>query len=324
LANQLTDVQQRERLIARIRQEQQSYVQGGPSVTPAARPAVVSQRSAVSRAAPLPKPPDYRPHQLNTIPLNTIFPYINRVMLYGKHLGFKGGFDRALAAKDDKAVKLYEQVEALQRQIISQHLMSAQALYQFFPCQSQGETLLIYHPEQPGTVIERFTFPRQPAGERLCLADYVRDDASGEIDSVALFVCTSGRGVRELAQRWKEEGQYVKSHMLQAIGLEAAEGLAEWIHQRIRTEWGLPDPPELTIPDLLKKKYRGVRVSFGYPACPDMTDQQKLFRLLDATAKIGVELTEGDMMDPEASVSALVFHHPEGKYFRADGGNTTD
>ncbi|MEW6324214.1 MAG: methionine synthase [Nitrospirota bacterium] len=320
LANQLTDVEQRERLIARIRQEQQSYVQGGPAA-PAVRPAPAPQRSAVSRTAPLPKPPDYKPHQLNNVPVSTIFPYINRVMLYGKHLGFKGGFDRALAAKDEKAVKLYEQVEAVKEELKTKRALSAQALYQFFPCQSQGDTLLIHDPAKPSTVIERFTFPRQPAGERLCLADYVRDVESKEIDSIALFVVTCGKGVRELAQQWKEAGEYVKSHTLQALAIEASEGLAEWVHQRIRTEWGIPDPSELTIPDLLKKKYRGVRVSFGYPACPDMTDQQKLFRLLDATAKIGVELTEGDMMDPEASVSALVFHHPEAKYFRADGGN---
>jgi len=320
LANQLTDVEQRERLIARIRHEQQSYVQGAPTVAPVVRKTPVAQRSSVSRTAPLPKPPDFKPHQLGNVPVPTIFPYINRVMLYGKHLGFKGGFDRALGAKDDKAVKLYEQVESLKEELRAKKALSAQALYQFFPCRSEGDTLLIYDPEQPETVIERFTFPRQPGGERLCLADYVRDVESKEMDSMAFFVVTCGKGVRELAQQWKEAGEYVKSHTVQAIALEAAEGLAEWVHQRIRTEWGIPDPPELTIPDLLKKKYRGVRVSFGYPACPDLADQQKLFRLLDATAKIGVELTEGDMMDPEASVSALVFHHPEAKYFRADGG----
>jgi 5-methyltetrahydrofolate--homocysteine methyltransferase len=320
LANQLSDVEQRERLIARIRREQQSHVQGGPAAAPAVRPVAVAQRSSVDQKTPLPKPPDYKPHQLNNVPIPTILPYINRVMLYGKHLGFKGGFDRALAAKDEKAVKLYEQVEALKAELQKRKSLSAQALYQFFPCQSEGDTLMIHDPEQPGTVIERFTFPRQPAGERLCLADYVRSVESNEIDSVALFVVSCGRGVRELAQYWKDKGEYVKSHTLQALAIEASEGLAEWLHQRIRTEWGIPDPSELTIPDLLKKKYRGLRVSFGYPACPDLADQRKLFKLLDATARIGVELTEGDMMDPEASVSALVFHHPEAKYFRADGG----
>jgi 5-methyltetrahydrofolate--homocysteine methyltransferase len=93
--------------------------------------------------------------------------------------------------------------------------------------------------------------------------------------------------------------------------------MAEWLHRRLRTTWGFPDPPTTTIHDVLKNKYRGIRVSFGYPACPNLADQRKLFALLQPK-DIGVELTDGDMMDPEASVSALVFHHPEAKYFRAD------
>ena len=141
---------------------------------------------------------------------------------------------------------------------------------------------------------------------------------SGEIDSVALFVVTMGKGVRALSTQLKEGGEYLRSHLLQAIAIEGAEGFAEWVHKKIRNDWGIPDPPEMTIQDVLKNRYRGIRVSFGYPACPNLADQRKLFRLLDATAKIGVELTDGDMMDPEASVSALVFHHPEAKYFRTD------
>jgi 5-methyltetrahydrofolate--homocysteine methyltransferase len=91
------------------------------------------------------------------------------------------------------------------------------------------------------------------------------------------------------------------------------------LHKKIRADWGFADPPEMTIKDVLKNKYRGIRVSFGYPACPDLADQRKLFKLINPL-QIGVELTEGDMMDPEASVSALVFHHPDAKYFRTDVG----
>jgi 5-methyltetrahydrofolate--homocysteine methyltransferase len=105
--------------------------------------------------------------------------------------------------------------------------------------------------------------------------------------------------------------------MLQSLAIEGAEAFAEWLHRKIRADWGFADPPVMTIRDILKNKYRSVRVSFGYPACPNMADQRKLFRLL-SPPQIGVELTEGDMMDPEASVSALVFHHPEAKYFRTD------
>jgi 5-methyltetrahydrofolate--homocysteine methyltransferase len=179
---------------------------------------------------------------------------------------------------------------------------------------------LIYDPADPSRVIETFTFPRQPSGERLCLADYCRDVESDELDSVALFVVSCGRGVRKLSTQWKDAGDYLRSHILQAVAIEGAEAFAEWLHKKIRAEWGFPDPSDVSPYDLFRKKYRGVRVSFGYPACPNLADQHKLFKLLDVAAKIGVQLTDGDMMDPEASVSALVFHHPEAKYFRTDVG----
>jgi 5-methyltetrahydrofolate--homocysteine methyltransferase len=131
---------------------------------------------------------------------------------------------------------------------------------------------------------------------------------------VALFVTSVGP-IRALADEWKDAGAYLKSHVLQALALEAAEAFAELLHKKIRDMWGFSDPSTLTMKDLFQARYRGVRVSFGYPACPRLDDQAELFRLLDVTSAIGVELTEGFMMDPEASVSALVFHHPEARYF---------
>ena len=104
---------------------------------------------------------------------------------------------------------------------------------------------------------------------------------------------------------------------MQALAIESAEGFAELLHRKIRAMWNIGDPPGTTLKDLLKTNYRGIRVSFGYPACPNLDDQKKLFALLDPN-DIGVSLTEGCMMDPEASVSALVFHHPQAKYFSAD------
>jgi 5-methyltetrahydrofolate--homocysteine methyltransferase len=105
---------------------------------------------------------------------------------------------------------------------------------------------------------------------------------------------------------------------VQALAIECAEAFAEMLHSRLRTQWGFPDPPGMDLHEKFKARYRGIRVSFGYPACPNLADQEILFRLLEP-GQIGIELTEGYMMDPEASVSALVFHHPEAKYFRADG-----
>jgi 5-methyltetrahydrofolate--homocysteine methyltransferase len=115
----------------------------------------------------------------------------------------------------------------------------------------------------------------------------------------------------------KEAGEYVRSHALQALALETAEGAAEMVHQGMRAAWGFPDPVDITPAQIYKADYQGKRYSFGYPACPDLAGQRPLFDLLRPQS-IGVQLTEGDMMDPEASVSALVFHHPDAKYYAVE------
>jgi cobalamin-dependent methionine synthase I len=147
--------------------------------------------------------------------------------------------------------------------------------------------------------------------------DIINGPLMDGMDSVALFVVTCGSGVRDLAETYKTAGEYVRSHAIQAIAVELAEAYAEKMHQDLRAWWGFPDSPEMTMRDRFQTKYRGIRVSFGYPACPDLEDQNKLFALL-RPADIGVQLTDGFMMDPEASVSALVLHHPEAVYFNAE------
>ena len=133
-------------------------------------------------------------------------------------------------------------------------------------------------------------------------------------DHVALFVTTAGEGVRERVEDWKEAGEYLKSHAFAALAVETAEAAAELVHLRLREAWGFPDPPGTKAQDRFSARYQGKRYSFGYPACPDLEGQRALFAVL-APEEIGVELTEGDMMSPEASVSALVFHHPDARYF---------
>ena len=160
----------------------------------------------------------------------------------------------------------------------------------------------------------RITFPRQAREPGLALPDFVLPKKGAERDHVALFVTTAGAGVRELTEEAKQKGEYVRSHALAALALETAEASAEWLHARLRNLWGFPDPPETTMADRLRGHYRGKRYSFGYPACPELADQATLFRLLEPE-DIGVALTDGFMMDPEASVSALVFHHPDAIYF---------
>jgi 5-methyltetrahydrofolate--homocysteine methyltransferase len=212
---------------------------------------------------------------------------------------------------DAKARELRDVVETLKAEAVRDGLLHAHGVYRWFRARAAGETLTLLAAD--GTPVGAFTFPRQPAGERLCLTDYVRGDRD---DFVALFAVTCGAGVRERAAAWKARGEYLRSHALQALAIECAEATAEWLHARLRTLWGFPDPPELTMADKLKAHYRGIRVSFGYPACPELADQATLWRLLDPE-EIGIALTEGFMMDPEASVSALVFHHPAAKYFKA-------
>jgi len=120
--------------------------------------------------------------------------------------------------------------------------------------------------------------------------------------------------VRERAEAAKQRGEYFLAHALQALALETAEAAAEWLHRRLREDWGFPDPPTMAMKERFTSRYRGKRYSFGYPACPRLEDQAALWKLL-GPEEIGVTLTEGYMMEPEASVSALVFHHPDCAYF---------
>jgi 5-methyltetrahydrofolate--homocysteine methyltransferase len=186
-------------------------------------------------------------------------------------------------------------------------------VWQFFEAESDGDAMHLY---APGAIepVHTFQFPRQGVGDFLCLSDYVLPPQGGKRDHVALFVVTAGEGVRERSEKAKNEGYYFKSHGMQALAIESAEACAEWLHRRIREDWGFPDPPEMTMAQRFTSRYRGRRYSFGYPACPNLDDQAGIWKLL-RPEEIGVQLTEGFMMDPEASVSALVFQHPDCTYF---------
>jgi 5-methyltetrahydrofolate--homocysteine methyltransferase len=310
LANQLFAAPTRDALIARIRREHAALAGDGGGEAAAPAVAEVSTRAAVDPVEP-PMPPDLEPHILRDVPLSHIYPYLNLQMLYGKHLGLRGLVTRLLEAGDPKAREVHEVVEALKQEAIRDRLVTAHGVYQWFRARAAGDDVVVL--DAAGRELGRFAFPRQAGGERLCLADYLRQDRE---DYLAVFAVTCGAGVRERAEALKTRGEYLKSHALQALAIECAEAFAEMLHARLRTLWGFPDPAELAIADKLKARYRGIRVSFGYPACPNLADQATLWRLL-GPEQIGMTLTEGFMMDPEASVSALVFHHPQAKYFRA-------
>ena len=312
LANQLMDPDKREALTARLAAESEQ-LQALPA-RQARGGMPVAARSAVRPVDDVPTPPDLRLHVLRDYDLDEIFRYINPAMLYTRHLGFKGKFEDALAAGNAKAVALREQVAAVEAIMLARPDITAKAVYRFFPARSEGNRLRLYTSDGR-TPIETFHFGRQSVEPYLCLADFCRPTEVGPPDYVCLFASTVGPGVRHLAEQWKTEGEFLKSHILQVLALEGAEAFAELLHQKIREMWGFPDPPGTTMGDLFKAHYRGLRVSFGYPACPRLEDQTKLFRLLDVSAQISVHLTDGYMMDPEGSVTALVFHHPEARYF---------
>ncbi|MCB1191265.1 MAG: methionine synthase [Leptospiraceae bacterium] len=258
-------------------------------------------------------PPSLTPQILKNVSLDLVYPYVNPVMLYKKHLGYKGRVGDGKSVDDPKFVELCTKVSELQDEVISKQLYTANGIYQFFRAGSDGDELVIL--DSTGKKeLEVFRFPRQKFGAGLCLSDFVAPLGSGREDFICMFLVTAGIGVREKAEELKNKGEFLKSHMLSALALETAEAFAEFLHQKIREMWGIQDPT-LSMQEIFQAKYTGIRVSFGYPACPNLEDQEKLFRLLLPPKDLGVSLTEGYMMEPEASVSAIVFQHPMGRYF---------
>ncbi|HYN22527.1 MAG TPA: methionine synthase [Thermoanaerobaculia bacterium] len=274
----------------------------GEAAESATAPAV----HAVRKDIPAPPPPDVERHTID-LDLDDVWSYLNPQMVYGKHLGLKGSVRKLREEGDPKLAKLETVVEEL-KAVARDGAMSARGVWRFYPARAEGDRLTLICPET-GKPVSAWDMPRQAREGGLCLTDFVLPD-----DHVALFVTTAGDGVRDRVEEWKRKGEYLKSHAFAALALETAEAAAECLHAKLRAAWGFPDPPDLALEDKLAARYRGKRYSFGYPACPDLAFQRELFNAL-RPEEIGVHLTEGDMMDPEASVSALVFHHPDARYF---------
>jgi 5-methyltetrahydrofolate--homocysteine methyltransferase len=293
---------------------------------PKAVPEVEAKRSSsVEVLTSPPRAPDFDPHVLTNTPLEHIWAFINPLMLYGRHLGLKGQHLRKLGTPKQKdlgatehgrkALLVWETVEEVKKEF--REVLASRAMYRFFRAESEGNTLRFLDESGARSLIE-IPFPRQPRADGLCLADYTNPKGA-PADHVAIMYTTCGVGVRSAAEVLKAKGDYLKSHILQALALEAAEAYAELLHQKIRALWGFADPIEMTMLDRFRADYRGKRYSFGYPACPDLEDQAKLVQLLDPKP-IGISLTEGFMMEPEASTSAIVFHHPAARYFALKAG----
>jgi 5-methyltetrahydrofolate--homocysteine methyltransferase len=283
---------------------------------PAPGPAATRRSSKVRSDLAIPAAP-YLERKVRDVPhLAELWSYINPYMLFGRHLGYKGNFEKALAEHEPKALELYHNMEEVKQAACG--FMKVKAVWQFFEAERDGNAIHLFAPAG-ASPIHTFRFGRQRREDGLCLSDYILDANEGRRDHLALFVVTSGACVRERSEDWKQAGEFFKAHAIQALAIETAEGTAEWLHRRIREDWGFPDPPTTTMHDRFTSRYRGKRYSFGYPACPNLDDQLGLFQLL-RPEDIDVHLTEGMMMEPEASVSALVFHHADCAYFTADEG----
>ena len=314
LMNELMDPATRERVVS-----EHTNSGNGVSVTTtvkvAAKPSV-AHSPKVRRDLPIPQVATLE-RKVRLVPdLREVWSYINPYMLYGRHMGYRGDFEKHLAAREPKAVELFNEMEEVKNEALG--FMKVRAVWQLFEAEAEGDALHLFAPGEAKPVLT-WKFKRQKSGDQLCLSDYVLDPKDGRRDHVGVFVVTAGEGIRARSEQAKHEGYYFKSHGLQALAIESAEGCAEWLHRRIREDWGFPDPAELTMAQRFTSKYRGKRYSFGYPACPDLEDQAGIWKIL-RPEEIGVQLTEGFMMDPEASVSALVFQHPDCTYFSVGEG----
>jgi 5-methyltetrahydrofolate--homocysteine methyltransferase len=242
----------------------------------------------------------------------------------------------------------------LQDEVIASGLFEPKVVYGYWPAQSEGNDVVVYDPAndfgdivrpdsplrrptvprslpgevedeedrtvvvmQPPREILRFTFPRQKEGRKLCIADFLAPKSSGQLDVLGLSLVTIGDRASNETARLFESGEYTRYLYLHGLSVETAEALAEYLHKLMRAELGIANDDSQHIRDLFHQKYRGSRYSFGYPACPNLEDQSKLFALLKPEETVGVRLTSGFLLEPEQSTSAIVVHHPAAKYFVA-------
>jgi 5-methyltetrahydrofolate--homocysteine methyltransferase len=258
------------------------------------------------------------------IPLKQIFPFINENALFLGQWGLKKG-----ALSDADYERLIEEkarpvFEGLQRRAVEEGFIEPKVVYGYFPVQSQGNDLIVYHTEEFGTCglkptgrqreWLRFSFPRQEGRRKLCISDFFRSVESGQFDVLGLQLVTVGDRATELAEKLRLENRYQDYLYLHGFGVESAEALAEFWHKRMRQELGFGGEDDPSIKRMFQQKYRGSRYSFGYPACPNLEDRAQIVQLL-APQEIGVSLNENFMLVPEQSTDAIVAHHPQAKYF---------
>lgn len=271
-------------------------------------------RSPTLKPAPnIPHAPFYGSKIVTGIRAEELFPFLNERTLFSTQWQFRKN-NVAIAEYERQMREVaYPALERLKEVCLRENILRPAVVYGFYPCAADGDDLVIYDLDN-ATERLRFTFPRQDHGDYLCLSDYVQSGKGHATDVVAITAVTMGDEVSRRAKEYFETNRYTDYLYLHGLGVEMAEALAEYFHMRLRAEWGIAGDDSPDIRKLFKKHYRGCRYSFGYPACPNLEDQAKLFELLEPE-RIGLRLSEQFQLEPEQSTTALVVHHPAAKYF---------
>jgi 5-methyltetrahydrofolate--homocysteine methyltransferase len=301
----LVDEEAREALVERIRAEAKQLREKPVEVDDSPPTSDASVRSAAVTDNPIPAAPLSGVQEVE-IDLDEVFPYLDRHVLFKLHWGgkgVKGEAWRELVEGDGEEEGFAPRLERMWRE---QDYLHPRARLGYFPCNSEGNELIVFDPDDPERELERLVFPRQPKHDRICLADFYRPLESGERDVVALQGVTVGPEVTELIERLESEGEFAEQLFVHGLGVQSAEGLAEWLHAQVRRGLGI-DPDQ------------GRRYSWGYPACPDQSEHEKVWRLLDLE-QIGMTLSDGYAVLPEQSTVAIVAHHPQAVYFGMKSG----
>jgi 5-methyltetrahydrofolate--homocysteine methyltransferase len=268
---------------------------------------------SVAKDNDIPTPPFLGSRVAKGIAIDEIASYINQTALFRNQWGF-----RPEAGEDDKAFK--ERVQAVLREELSEavaeDLLVPQVVYGHFPVNATGNELIVYQDDTRSEELTRFIFPRQKEDPWLCIADFFAGNESGRPDYASFMLVTMGQRISDRCAELFAADEYQKYLYLHGLGVEMAEALAEYWHHRIREELGIADEDGESLMGLFRQKYRGGRYSWGYPACPDLSENAKVADLLDA-ARIGVEVSEGFQLHPEQTTDAIICHHPQAKYFVA-------
>jgi 5-methyltetrahydrofolate--homocysteine methyltransferase len=301
----LVDQSARGALVERIHSEAQELREKGERVDEGPPTTDASVRSEARTDNPIPEPPFWGVRDVE-VDLDEVFPYLDRHVLFKLHWGgkgVKGEAWRKLVEGDGEEEGFAPRLERMWRE---QDYLQPRTRLGYFPCNADGNELVVFDPSDPARELERLVFPRQPKHDRICLADFYRPLDSGERDVVALQGVTVGPEVTELIGRLEREGEFAEQLFVHGLGVQAAEGLAEWLHSEVRRALGI---------DL----DQGRRYSWGYPACPDQSEHEKVWRLLRLEA-IGMSLSGGYAVLPEQSTVAIVAHHPQAVYFGMKSG----